>query len=462
MAELTELSGAELLELMRTGDVSSADVVAAHLARVQAVNPVLNAVVQLRAEAARAEAAAADDTRARGERLGPLHGLPVTIKDCFAVDGLVSAVGTTGWAGRISRGDDVTVARLRAAGAIVLGMTNCPELLMAYESDNLVYGRTANPHDPGRTCGGSSGGEAAVIAAGGSPLGLGSDSGGSIRVPAHFCGVAALKPTSGRVPLTSSAFPVAGIASRFRGVSPIARRVADLGLALSVLAGPDGRDSYAAPVPLRDPADAALPGLRVAVHTDNGIVAPTPETAAAVAGAADALADRGAVVEERRPPGLEEAGMILDLWGADGGAAFHRILERAGTAEPSPLLAGFLAELEAHAMSTAELTALMARWDMWRADLTEFMSGRDLVVCPVSAGPALPHGATLEQLDGFSYCWTYNLAGWPVAVVRAGTSPEGLPIGVQLVAAPWREDVALAAAEAVEAASGNWRTSVLV
>ena len=456
MAELTSCSAGELAEMIRTGQASSADVVDAHLARIEAVGPALNAVVASRAARAREEAKEADRALLRDGPQGPLHGVPVTIKDCFSVAGVRSVVGTTGWAGRVATEDDVTVARLRAAGAIVLGVTNCPELLLAYESDNLVYGRTANPYDPDRTCGGSSGGEAAIIAAGGSALGLGSDSAGSIRVPAHFCGVAALKPTSGRVPLTSTAYPVAGLASRFRGVSPIARRVGDLAVALPVLAGPDGRDPWAVPVTVGDPGSVGIPGLRVTTYADNGIAPPTPETAAAVTRAAAALDAQGAVVTEARPPGVEEAGMIFDRWGADGGAGIHRILDQAGTKEVSPLLAGFVAVISRRAITTAELTALMVRWDVWRGEMTAFLGAYDLIVAPVAATPALSHGTTLDHLDAFSYSWTYNLTGWPVVVVRAGTSPEGLPIGVQLVAAPWREDVALAAGAVVEAATGGW------
>jgi amidase len=446
----------ELAAMIRRGEVSSRDVVDDHLGRIDAVNPVLNAVVHVRADAARAEAAAADDAVATGAPLGPLHGVPVTIKDCFGVTGEVCAVGTTGWAGRVATGDDPGVARLRRAGAIVVGVTNCPELLLAYESDNLVYGRTANPHDPTRTCGGSSGGEAAIVAAGGSPLGLGSDSGGSIRVPAHFCGVAGCKPTLGRVPMTSAVFPIAGLTSRFRGVGPIAGCVDDLVLALSVLAGPDGRDPYAAPVALGPPGAVDLRRLRAALYSDNGIAPCTSETVAAVETAGAALAAAGVAVEAAAPPGTDEAGLLFDLWGADGGTGVRRLLERAGTTEPSPLLAGFLAVLAERARTTAELTDLLARADRLRVAMLAFLDDHDLVIAPVAAGPAVPHGTTLDVLDAFSYSWPYNLTGWPVVVVRAGVSPEGLPIGVQLVAGPWREDVAFAAARTVEAAAGPW------
>src|SRR5207248_2613024 len=288
-------------------ELSARQAVDASLSAIDAVNGELNAVVQLVPERARAEAAAADTRQAAGEDLGALHGVPVTIKDCFATEDIVTTVGTTGLRSFVPDADDVTVARLRQAGAVVVGKTNCPELLMGLESDNLVYGRTVNPYDVGRTCGGSSGGEAAIVAAGASPLGLGSDSGGSLRVPAHFCGVPTLKPTHGRVPITSTVFPSAGPFSRLRAIGTLAPTVDDLALALGVLAGPDGRDPSAAPVPLPDPTTVALDSLRVAAYTDDGVSAPTPETVAAVETTALVLEKAGASVETARLPVAGEA-----------------------------------------------------------------------------------------------------------------------------------------------------------
>src|SRR5690348_6896948 len=225
-------SAATLARAIREKQVSSREVVEAYLQRIEAINPTLNAVVQVRAEAARAEARQADEALARGELRGPLHGVPFTIKDTYDVAGMICTCGTKGRAANVAQQDATAVARLRAAGGIALGLTNVPELLLAYESDNLIYGRTNNPYDLARTPGGSSGGEAATIAAGGSPLGLGTDSGGSIRVPAHFCGVAGLKPTWGRVPLTGLFPPPFGTSARLRHAGPLARYVEDLALAL--------------------------------------------------------------------------------------------------------------------------------------------------------------------------------------------------------------------------------------
>jgi amidase len=319
---------------IRARTISSAEVIEACLRRIETVNPMLNAVVQLRAEAARAEARVADAALAQGQVAGPLHGVPLTIKDAYDVVGTVSTGGTLGRRSFVPQDDAVAVARLKAAGAVILGKTNIPELSLSHETDNLVYGRTNNPYDLARTPGGSSGGEAAIIAAGGSPLGLGTDAAGSIRVPAHFCGLAGLRPTSGRVSLTG-AFPPAAFsllpASTQVG-GPLARWVEDLGLILSVVAGEDWRDPRTAPVPLGDPATVNLQGLRVAFHADNGVIPPTAETAAVVRRAADCLADAGAVLEEARPSGIEQSfELFMSMAAADGGAGIVRQLESAGT-----------------------------------------------------------------------------------------------------------------------------------
>jgi amidase len=436
-------------------DLSSREAVDACLAAIDAVNGELNAVVQLVPERARAEAAAADDRQVAGEPLGPLHGVPVTIKDCFATDGIITTVGTTGLRSYVPDSDDVTVARLREAGAIVVGKTNCPEFLMGFESDNLVYGRTVNPFEAAYTCGGSSGGEAAIVAAGASPLGLGSDSGGSLRVPAHFCGVPTLKPTHGRVPITSAVFPSTGPFSRLRAIGTLAPTVDDLTLAMGVLAGPDGRDPWAAPVPLDDAGQVDITGLRVAVYTDDGVSPATPETVAAVEGAALALEKAGASVEATRLPVAHQAvELYTGILGGDGGSGLRRVLEAVGTTEPSPLIANMLAFLSANVQPASEYADRLARWDRFRLDAMAFLELFDVVLSPVAAVPALPHGTTFEHIDAFGYVFTHNLTGWPAAVVRGGTSPDGLPIGVQVASGPWREDRALAVAAHLESVLG--------
>ena len=450
---LTTASARQLASAIRQGEVSSAEVVEACLQRIAEVNPRLNAVVSLRADAAREEARAADAKQRSGAELGPLHGVPVTIKDAFDLAGLPHTSGTLGRRDVVPESDATGVARFKQAGAIPLGKTNTPELTLAYETDNLLFGRTNNPHDLTRTPGGSSGGEAGIIATGGSPLGLATDIGGSIRVPAHFCGIAGLKPTLGRVPTTGTFPPAVGIAGGLYHVGPLARSVEDLTLALQVLAGPDGRDPRCAPAPLGDPAAVKLGALRVAYYADNGTLAATPETARAVSDAATALRDAGATVAEARPDRAEQAfELFARLFGADDSANVLHLLEVIGTSQPSPLLVQLGQTVHPFAGPAAALTGLLAELDIWRMRQAAFLARFDVIISPVTAAPACVHGTSLQPdvLPGFSYSMTHDLTGWPAVVVRGGTSPEGLPIGVQIVAAPWREDVALAAALEIE------------
>ncbi len=458
MEELTTASAGDLAGAIRSKEVSSAEVVAAHLARIDAVNPSLNAVVQLCAERARSEARRADEAVARGEELGPLHGVPITIKDSIDTAGVVTTAGTLGLAGFVPDRDATVVARLRGAGAILLGKTNTPEMTLAFETDNLVYGRTNNPYDLARSPGGSSGGAAAIVAAGGSPLDIGSDTGGSIRLPAHWCGIAGLKPTSGRVPRTGHRLPPGGADDALTQLGPMGRFVGDLALTLPIIAGVDWRDPAIVPMPLGNPGAVDLASLRVAFHVDNGIAAPTAETAGVVREAARVLGEAGATVVEARPPGIEETYELLNaVWGADGGVGVETLLRAVGTSEAHWLTTQSLELMRPYAAATAaDFAAVLRRWDAFRSELLGFLEGYELIVCPAHASPALPHGAALDADPAFAYTETYNLTGWPAAVVRGGTSSEGLPIGVQLVARPWREDVALAAAQRVETALGGW------
>src|SRR6202012_3460207 len=302
-SDITSKSPSELANAIRSKQLSSKSIVEAHLERIAKVNPKLNAVVQLAADSARKEADEADAALARGEIKGPLHGVPVTIKDTLETTGVICTGGTKGRANYVPKADATAVARLRAAGAIILGKTNVPELAGAIETDNLVYGRTNNPYDLARTPGGSSGGEAAIVSACGSPLGLGTDAGGSIRIPAHFCGLAAIKPTSGRVPRTGQ-FPLPmGARAPVYHVSLIARRVEDLALALPFISGPDFRDSSIVGMPLLDPKTVTLSGLKLAFFEDDGAATPTKEIAAAVRDSAKAfMAPRG-TGGGTRPPG---------------------------------------------------------------------------------------------------------------------------------------------------------------
>ena len=442
-----------LADAIRKKRVSSLEVVEACLRRIDQVNPKLNAVVQLTADAARAGARQADAEVARGKLRGPLHGVPFTVKDSFDTAGVISTAGTQGWARRIPTEDATIVARIRAAGAIFMGKTNTPEFTWSDETDNLVYGRTSNPYDLTRTPGGSSGGPAAILASGGSPLDVGSDTGNSIRMPSHNCGIAGIKPTAGRISKSGHAISYRGILESWTQVGPMARFVEDLMLVLPLVSGVDGKDPHAVPAPLLDPGRVDVRTLRLVFFTETPGRTPTPETVKAVETAVKALQTAGAKAEQKSPPGLDDA---TELWHkivfADGAAWLRRLLQTAGTEGT-----GSLGELPTQPVDSGQLTLLVEQLDEVRSQLLRFMQTVDLIVCPVMAMPAVKHGGSNDPGYADRYNEPHNITGWPVAVVRVGTSPEGLPIGVQLVARPWREDVALAAAKVVESASGGWR-----
>ena len=458
MTDIIYSSAKSIARAIQAKDVSAVEIVEAHLRRIDEVNPKLNAVVKLSSERAMAEAKDADEALARGESLGNFHGVPITIKDSHDTEGIVSTGGTLGRKDFVPDADATAVARMRATGAIVLGKTNTPELTLSFETDNLVYGQTNNPYGLDRTPGGSSGGAGAIIAAGGSAMDLGTDTGGSIRVPSAFCGLAGLKPTSGRVPRTGHIVPwgLGGMDS-LTTIGPMARYVEDLWLGFSTIAGPDGVDPFIHPVPLGDPSAVDVAGLRVAFYTDNGTVSPTAEVEALVRSAADAIADSGAKVVEDLPTAITDnvGANITSILVADGGAGVRRLVENAGTEQVHPRMERFL---NAEPISTTEYTELLEQMDAFRSRMLSFMENYDAILCPVRPWPALPHGETLtpEASPANFYTSAYNTTGWPGAVVRVGTSPEGLPISVQVMTRPWREDVAVALAAVLESALGGY------
>jgi amidase len=442
-----------LCRAIREKELSSEELVHGVLKRIEAVNPVLNALVALAPESALEAAKRADAALAKGDALGPFHGLPITLKDSIDTAGLVSTAGTWGRREHVPEVDATVASRLRAAGAILLGKTNTPELTLGYDTDNLVYGRTRNPYNLTRTPGGSSGGAAAALAAGLSALDVGSDTAGSIRFPAHCCGIAGLRPTSGRVPRTGHAVPFGGILDSLTQLGPMARYVEDLALGLSVIMGVDWRDPAVIPMTLRDADEISLRGLRVAFHVDNGIVAPGPETADIVRSAALQLEQAGAVVEEARPDGIEDTEVLFNgLFTADGGAWFIEKLRKAGTRKPGER---WLRKLKPTTL--AGYLELVDRWDSFRVRMHGFLQHWDVILCPVSTQPA-PRPKHVSGGDRvFSYTRTYSLTGWPCVSLRAGTSPEGLPLGIQIVGRPWREDTVLAVARHIEQTMGGFQ-----
>jgi len=425
------------------------------------MNPRLNGVVDVNAARALEDARRADQARAGGEVLGPLHGLPITVKDSIDVAGFHCTAGARGAASRLPDRDAPAVARLRAGGAIIIAKTNLPELSEGFETDNLLFGRTVNAWDPTRSAGGSSGGEAAIVAAGGSAIGLGADTAGSARVPAHFNGVTTLKPTSARVPISGRFPPSRGTASARFQFAPFARRVGDLALALGVLAREDWRDAGSVAMPLGAVDALEVASLRVAFHAGNGMMTPSPATVAAIEAAARALAAAGAEVEEWRPPGLEATLEIMPgiHYGNDGGESLRALHDELGGGAMHPLLTKAIERAAAYRKDAATFDALLADWKSFRHAMLRAMESRDCILCPVTREAAPPHGWSLEGEDpliALSPVLSWSLTGWPVVVVRAGTDATGLPIGVQLVARPWHEDVALATALAVEHALGPW------
>jgi len=455
MDNLLSASLTELVELIRSRRLSSVELVTANIERIKEVNTTLNAVVQLCEERALAEAAACDAELAGGQHRGALHGIPFTLKDSHDTEGIITTGGTTGRTEYIPDTDSPPTKRLRDEGGILIGKTNTPELTFAGITDNLIYGRTNNPYDVSRTPGGSSGGAAAIVAAGGSPLDLGSDTGGSIRGPANYCGIAGLKPTSGRVPRTGHIVPPGGYRDAFTTIGPLGRWVDDLILTFPIIAGPDWRDPYIVDMPVRDPDLLDFSELRIATYDDNGVLTPTPEVRAAVKTAGEAIAQTGASVTENRPSAVPRASELLDRTRtADGGAYARVLLERYGTTRISPTLQSRI-DGSGGALDADGLAGVQDEIDLLRSEMLAFMDDYDAIICPVSAFPAPPHDDAQSTTVG-GYTHVYNMTGWPAVVVRVGTSPEGLPIGVQVVARPWREDVALRIAGAIEAATGGW------
>lgn len=443
-----------VIDAIRNRKISSVELVEAHIKRIEAVNPKINAVVQFLPEQALEQAKRADKAIANGRSLGVLQGIPMTMKDSLDTAGVITTAGTMGRKNYVPEKDATVVARLKNAGAILLGKTNTPELTLLGETDNLVYGRTNNPYDVSVIPGGSSGGASAIISSGGSPFDLGTDYGGSIRQPSHFCGIAGIKPTHGRVPRTGHILDYrSGTTESYQTVGPMARTVADLDVLLPIISGPDGLDPYIHPVPLYGASSVDLKNLRVVYFTDNGIATPIPEIIKAVHDAVDAIRKRVASVEENTPQGLERTEPIWrGIAGADNGKIYHDTLKKWGTEDVHLQWIYNLKEL-----TTSDLSDLLLELTDYRHNMMQFMADYDVMICPVNGDVAPKHGKSRDKLENFSYCYHFNLTGHPSTVVRAGTSDSGLPIGVQVITKHWNEHISLAVAKAIEAELGGWQ-----
>lgn len=502
---ITSLGAVELGRLIARKELSSTEVAEAFIERIGAVNPKINAVVWPMFDEARRQAAQADEAISRGEEIGPLHGVPLTIKECNAVVGTPATVGLTHRVGMLETEDGPLIARLRNAGMVFLGKTNIPQLMLWHASDNPVYGRTNNPWDVTRGPGGSSGGEAAIIAAGGSPAGLGGDLGGSIRLPAHFCGVTGILPTRQRLTRRGSFANLRGLQTIQAQQGPIARRVEDLEALLTVLTrqSPGEAEADVAPGAIADSQTIDVSKLRIAFWTDDGYFPPSPALVRAVRESAELLRQQGATVEEIDPPDVKRAiELYYGLMGADGAADAWRLV--AGS-ELDPRLLHMLRigsmpnwlrsaaafglrmlgrEYDAHLISSASKLSTDKFWQLSYACIeyreafsSRMHSGRfDAVLTPPHALPAMPHGLAIDLLAAASYSFLFNLLALPAGTVpithvredeqnqreeskdrvlrfakQTDAGSAGLPVGVQVAANYWREDAVLAVMRALEA-----------
>lgn len=455
-------SASELVQLIRKKELSSTEVTQAFLERIHQVNPRLNALVQQDDASALDAAKDADKAIQNKKELGPLHGLPITIKDLIDIKGFHCSYGSKAYDSYRVENEATCIKKLRDAGAIFMGLTNAPELGTAYESDNLIYGATNNPYDTSLSSGGSSGGEAAIIAAGGSPFGLGSDGGGSIRVPAHYCGIAGHKPTQGLVSKAGISLPFFGVAclSPFATLGPMARFVDDLILTLPILSGVDVYDPDTYPVKFQDPKSVDISRLKIAYYTDDGGVRPSQDIQDVVKKTAQFFASCGAEVVEDRPVGIEQTYELhweLFFLGGDGGQNVKDCLKTLSSDDISPLRKEFEQQASECKLNVAELEARFREIAILRANVYQFLNKYDLIICPPCATVAKPHGKCLSQVRDFTYAMLYNNTGSPATVVRCGTSQHGLPIGVQLVSNLWRDHISLAAAKVLEKEFGGWQ-----
>ena len=471
MNHILTRSAVEIAEQIRRGEIRSIEAVDAAIARIEAVNPILNAMVQDRFDLARQEAKAADKRVQGGGDLPPMLGVPCTIKEAFALEGMPNTSGLVSRVGHVSDHDAVAVRRLRAAGAIPLGVTNISELCMWMESDNRVYGLTRNPYDPTRTVGGSSGGEGALVGAGAAPFGLGSDVGGSIRMPAFFCGVFGHKPTGGLVSNLGQ-FPCSiNEGSRYLVTGPICRRAADLMPLLRILAGPDPEDPSVVPWRLGDPDLVKPEKLRIFVVPDNGWLSVAPVLKDAQRRAADALAARGAVIQELKIHGLRHS---LEIWSSmlrlAGGPSFKSLMGGGPEVPAGRELLRWVLGRSAHTLPAIGLGLLesveglapgrSARWMRrglaLKLEISDLLGDDGLLLYPPYTKPAPRHKTPLLPPYQWIYTAIFNALELPVTQVPLGLDDRGLPLGVQVVASHGRDHLSIAAASWLEEDLGGW------
>ncbi len=453
MTEITTRPAVEILKLLREKKISAIEVAEEHIRVIEELNPKLKAIVDFDPERVRVQA------RQATQHGGALAGLPVTVKSSISTAGYKCELGSEFYRGNVPKENATVVARLRDAGAVILGTTNAPELLMAYETDNLLYGRTANPWNLDYSAGGSSGGEAAAISAGLSAGGLGSDSGGSVRQPAHATGICSLKPTPGRIPATGHIPPCIGPFTTLGALGPMARTVEDVTLLFRVLSGQDVNDPAGVPISFRTPSLEDLKRIPIGYFEDDGIVPVTPETRTAVRDAVAVLQRAGFKVQAFRPATLEAARKLWWTFFVQCGAMFDEAIIKGRYEKLSPVFKGFLEIANAEPpLSVEQLLFAWAESDLIRGKMLAEMEQFPIWLCPVCAIPAFKHGERswvvegreVKYLDAMRYTQWFNTLGAPAAVVPVGSSPEGMPIGVQIAARPFEDEIALAVADLVD------------
>ncbi len=459
MTELSTLSITNLAQRIRAKTISCREVMASYFATIRQVNPKINAIVQLLdEEKAMQQADAADEMVAKGVKLGVLHGMPITVKDHLKVKDFIVTCGSTGLKNYHCQEDASIVSRLKQAGGIVIGITNMPEFGCAFESDNDVYGQSKNPYDLTRTPGGSSGGEAAILASGGSVLGIGSDGAGSIRLPAHFCGIAGIKPTQHLVPFSGGVPADGGMPMLFCTPGPMARFVEDLKIALPIMAGWDGVDPYVLPASLTT-VTKPVKELRVGYIIENSACIPDQDIIATMENAIKVLRDN--IPRVTQMDGLD-VGYIskfhLDtfFYGGDQGKGYRQQLNDLNVKKCSVVLQKFLAAAEkSEIFDATEIRRRFFAADQLRIQALQQMQQYDVIIAPAFATCARTHGTT--QLTDSTYLGAFNLLGWPVCVVRCGESSAGLPIGLQIIAKPWDDYLTLTVAELLQNHLGGWK-----
>ena len=467
MPSLHYASISDAVSLLRAKQISPLELVESELCRFAVLQPSLNAFVHLDAASARAAAESASKQIAKNNSLGPLHGIPLTVKSCIEVADWPVPAGSLLRAKEIPSRTAPVVERLRAAGAILLGNTNTPEFLMAYETDNRVSGRTSNPWNPAYSSGGSSGGEAAAIAAGCSFGGIGSDGGGSIRVPAHFCGICGLKPTPGRIPATGHIPPGNSSFGWIGVVGPMARTAADLRILFNVLTGPDSGDPLSVPALIQKTSPAKLCNLRIGILDSSAIGPATLESLAAVQRAAKLLEQSGFQVE---PFQLHSLDCAFELWWYFFGTVIAQLFAQQVEGKESQLSPIFLDYLQAAREETPvtlqDFVTKSAARDFERARILNAMKDVSVLLSAVSSAPAFRHGEgnwspTTGYRTTMRHSQWLNLAGFPGLSIPIYTSSEGLPIGVQLIGRPFAEELLLSIAETLELARGPWQSPPL-